>query len=148
MGVRLDVPLVHQQKTMSCWYASACMVAYFREAGPRLGIPDRWVANSGIGLADFVLLAKNEGLVAINSPSAALTEQQLEVMLRNYGPLWCAGQWDGVGHIVVLTGVDSGNVYINDPNPAVGKRVETIAWFNQKLDNHVPGCLMYKPKSN
>ncbi len=148
MAVRLDVPLVYQKKAMSCWYASACMVAYFREAGPRLGIPGRWTANNGVGLADFALLAQNEGLVAIKSPAAALTAQQLEVMLRNNGPLWCAGQWDGVGHIVVLTGVGDGNVYINDPSPSVGRRVETVAWFNQKLDNHVAGCLMYKPKSS
>jgi ABC-type bacteriocin/lantibiotic exporter with double-glycine peptidase domain len=145
MGVRLNVPLVHQRNTMSCWYASVCMVAYFREAGPRLGIPEKWEANTGINLNDFIRLAQAEGLKSIMAPAGNLTEQQLEVFLRNNGPLWCAGQWDGFPHIVVLTGVENGNVYINDPNPAKGERVETIAWFNQKLDNHVANCLMYKP---
>jgi Papain-like cysteine protease AvrRpt2 len=56
-----------------------------------------------------------------------------------------AGQWDGVGHIVVLTGVDGNNVYINDPNPRKGRRIETVEWFNQKLDRGVRGCLMYSP---
>lgn len=119
------------------------MVAYYHVAGPRLGLPEKWKSNNGIGLADFVALAKTEGLTAIKSPSGDLTEQQLTTFLRNCGPLWCAGQWDGVGHIVVLTGADGGNVYINDPNPAKKRRVETLAWFNQKLDKHVAGCLMY-----
>lgn len=143
MGVKLDVPMVVQMKNMSCWYASCCMVAYYHVAGPRLGLPEKWAANNGIGLKDFIRLAQAEGLTALRSPAGPLSEQQLTVFLRNYGPLWCAGQWDGVGHIVVLTGVESGNVYINDPNPAVKRRVETIDWFNKKLDNHVAGCLMY-----
>ncbi|WNO10042.1 papain-like cysteine protease family protein [Teredinibacter sp. KSP-S5-2] len=145
MSVRLNVPLVNQLRSMSCWYASACMVAYFREAGPRLGLPDKWNANSGINLNDFIRLAQAEGLQSVKSPTSNLTEQQLEVLLRNYGPIWCAGRWDGVPHIVVLTGVENGQVYINDPNPAKGKRVETLTWFNQKLDNHVANCMMYKP---
>lgn len=146
MSVKLNVPLVSQKRNMSCWYASVCMVTYFREAGPRLGIPDKWNANTGINLPDFIKLAKAEGLLAIRSPASDLTEQQLEVFLRNNGPIWCAGKWDGAPHIVVLTGVEKGKVYINDPSPAKGKRVETLAWFNQKLDRHVQNCMMYKPR--
>jgi ABC-type bacteriocin/lantibiotic exporter with double-glycine peptidase domain len=146
MGIKLNVPLVNQLRNMSCWYASVCMVAYFREAGPRLGIPERWNANTGIDLNDFITLAQAEGLVSIKSPTSNLTEQQLEVFLRNNGPIWCAGMWDGVPHVVVLTGVEKGKVYINDPNPAKGKRVETIAWFNQKLWRY-QNCMMYKPRS-
>lgn len=147
MSVKLDVPLVKQRRNMSCWYASVCMVAYFREAGPRLGLPDKWNANAGISLDDFIKLAQGEGLVSIRSPASNLTEQQLEVFLRNDGPIWCAGKWDGVPHIVVLTGVENGKVYVNDPNPLKGERVETLAWFNQKLDKHVKSCMMYKPRS-
>ena len=146
MGIKLNVPLVSQKRKMSCWYAAVCMVAYFREAGPRLGLPDKWNANSGINLKDFTKLAQAEGLVAVRSPANKLTEQQLEVLLRNNGPIWCAGKWDGAPHIVVLTGVEKGKVYINDPSPSKGKRVETLEWFNQKLDNHVQGCMMYKPR--
>jgi len=122
------------------------MVAYYRMAGPRLGLPEKWKTNTGINLNDFIRLAQAEGLKSIRSPASALTEQQLEVFLRNYGPIWCAGRWDGVPHIIVLTGVEQGSVYINDPNPAKGKRVENLAWFNQKLDNHVQNCMMYKPR--
>ena len=144
MSVKLDVPLVTQQATMECWYASACMVAYFRRPGPRLGLPDKWAPNRGIGLADFARLAQAEGLKSMLTPGSQVTAQQLETFLGNYGPIWCAGRWDGVPHIVVLTGVDGQTVYINDPNPARGKRIETLAWFNQKLDR-VPNCMMYQP---
>lgn len=146
MSVKLDVPLVTQARRMSCWYASACMVAYFHEAGPRLGLPKKWRDNRGIKLADFVSLAQAEGLVPIKPPPSSLTELQIDAFLNIYGPIWCAGSWDGVKHIVVLTGVENGRVYINDPNPRKGKRVESLSWFNARLDNHVPNCMMYKPR--
>lgn len=144
MSVKLEVPLVLQRASMECWYASACMVAYFRRPGPRQGLPDKWLPNQGIGLADFARLAAAEGLKSVMTPLGALSAQQLEVLLRNNGPLWCAGRWDGVPHIVVLTGVEGDKVFINDPNPGKGKRQETVAWFNTKLDR-VPNCLMYMP---
>src|SRR5690348_4477784 len=34
--------VLKQHGFMACWYASACMVAYYREAGPRLGLPEKW----------------------------------------------------------------------------------------------------------
>jgi hypothetical protein len=43
----------------------------------------------------------------------------------------------------VLTGVDGGTVFFNDPDQGV-KKSGTIAWFNEKLSNSLPGCLMYK----
>ena len=144
MSIKLNVPLVTQIKNMECWYASACMVAYYRSAGPRLGLPDKWTPNHGIGLADFVRLAQAEGLKAVPTPSSDLNALQVEAMLRNFGPIWCAGRWDGVGHIVVLTGIDGDTVYINDPNPSKRARTETLAGFNQKLDR-VPNCMMYMP---
>lgn len=143
MAIQLHVPLVPQLRSMSCWYASACMVAYYRKAGPRLGLPQKWQANIGINLNDFVRLAKAEGLKPILVPPGKLTAVQLGTFLRNWGPLWCAGHWDGFPHIVVLTGVTNDTVSINDPNPARGRRTESLAWFNQKLDRHVSGCLMY-----
>lgn len=130
---------------MECWYASACMVAYYFEAGPRLGLPDKWTANKGISIPDFISLGQAEHLQGMNVPTGPLTAQQLEVFLKNNGPLWCAGYWDGLPHIVVLTGIDGSTVYINDPNPARGARVETLDWFNQKLAR-VANCLMYRAK--
>ena len=138
--------MVVQLRNMSCWYASACMVNYFHEAGPRLGIPQKWEDNHGISIPDFVVLAKNENLQPLNAATGNFTEQQLENHLKAYGPIWCAGRWDGLPHIVVLTGVENGSVYINDPNPAKRERVESLAWFNQKLDGHVAGCMMHRRK--
>ncbi len=146
MGVKLNVPMVTQKRQMSCWYASACMVAYYRQAGPRLGLPEKWKANNGIKVSDFIKLAQAEGLKSVQSPAIALTEQQLEVVLRNCGPVWCAGMWDGLPHIVVLTGVENGKVFINDPSPSKKQRVETLAWFNEKLCNNIKGCMMYQPR--
>ncbi len=48
MSIKLDVPLVKQLCNMSCWYASVCMVTYYREAGSRLGLSDKWNENTGI----------------------------------------------------------------------------------------------------
>lgn len=142
-GIRLIVPMVPQRRSMSCWYASACMVVYFHIAGPRLGLPVKWNLNSGINIPDFVSLATAEGLKTVVHAKVAFTEDKLETILRRHGPIWCAGQWDGAPHIVVLTGISEGNVYINDPNPAVLRRVQTLAWFNTKLDMAVPNCMMY-----
>ncbi|MBT0956686.1 hypothetical protein IV417_04760 [Alphaproteobacteria bacterium KMM 3653] len=130
---------------MSCWYASACMVAYYRSPGPRQGLPAKWAANTGITLADFSSLAAAEGLKSLLTPAADLTENQLETILANNGPIWSAGFWDGVGHIVVLTGVDKGRVFINDPSPTVGAREESLAWYNAKLAKPGANVMMYMP---
>jgi hypothetical protein len=106
--------------------------------------PPRWVANEGIRALDFVRLAKVEGLKSVETPARILTSQQVEDLLRNNGPIWCAGDLDGVGHVVVLTGIDGQTVFINDPNPAKKARIETLAWFNEKLAR-VPNCMMYMP---
>jgi hypothetical protein len=34
--------VLHRHGGMACWYASACMVALFFRAGPRLGLPYGW----------------------------------------------------------------------------------------------------------
>src|SRR6266540_698244 len=112
MSIRLRVPLVAGRLGMECWYASACMVAYYFEAGPRIGLPKKWEANKGINptLGDFTALAKAEHLVPVTALNRVRTEPELEKLLRASGPIWCAGLWYGLPHIVVLTGVDSTKV--------------------------------------
>jgi ABC-type bacteriocin/lantibiotic exporter with double-glycine peptidase domain len=142
--IRLDVPKLAQQKSMSCWYASVCMVRYYFEYGPRQGLPKVWQANSGISIPKFVDLAKNEGLSSATTfRGAANTYGQNELYQALYwcGPLWCAGAWFGVNHIVVLTGVKGGNVIINDPDGGVEK-TKTVKWFNEKVAHAVPNHLM------
>jgi hypothetical protein len=143
MPIKLKVPLVAQSLQNDCWYAAACMVAYYFEAGPRLGLPAKWVANKGINptLGDFAALARVEHLEPISASNRVWDEKNLEVLLRKDGPVWCAGSWFGLKHIIVLTGVDSTNVYFNDPDGGKAKS-GTLAWFNQKLDKQLPECMM------
>ncbi len=143
MSIRLNVPLVPQLLSMECWYASACMVAYYFAPGPRLGLPAQWAANNGINptLGDFAALARNEDLTPVAAPERVWGEKNLERLLRDYGPIWSAGYWYGVPHIVVLTGVDDTKVYINDPDGAKAKN-GTLAWFNQKLAKKFPDCML------
>lgn len=144
MALKLNVPLVKQLRSMSCWYASACMVAYYRRAGPRLGLPDKWVANTGIDIPDFIQLAQNEGLKPVRRPGGNWSSGALEASLAVHGPIWCAGHWDGFPHIVVLTGVDGNQVFINDP-AGPRRRTESLGWFNTRLDKHVPNCMLFMP---
>lgn len=144
MSVMLNVPMVYQDTTMSCWYASACMVAYYHEAGPRLGLPQNYMNNTGITAQEFIKLAKVEGFSGVYPLASTITAIQLETYLRRRGPLWAAGMWNGFPHIIVITGVKTDTVYINDPDPSYGRATRTLDWFNRKLCKNLPNCLMYK----
>jgi len=128
---------------MECWYASACMVAYYRAPGPRLGLPDRWIPNEGLPVDECVRLAKAEHLLVVPMSTLHWTAGGLFSLLQTYGPIWCAGFWYGFGHVVVLTGISDSTVSINDPDgPA--RKTGTLDWFNDKLAWQVPGCMLYK----
>lgn len=142
--VQLDVPLVEQKKNMSCWYASACMVAYYREAGPRLGLPDVWKANTGLSFGAVDNLAKAEGLSVFPHPNVGkFSAADIYAALKQAGPLWCAGLWYGFGHCIVLTGTDGKNVIFNDPAGDKNKK-ETVDWFNKKLLWSLKNSLLYR----
>ena len=143
MSIRLTVPRVKQLRSMDCWYASACMVAWFFEQGPRLGLPQKWAANQGISpkLGDLITLAQVEHLKPVHAANRNWTEDDLERVLKDSGPIWSAGHWYGPGHVVVLTGVEPGKVVINDPDGGVEKE-GTLAWFNQSLGKMWPDCML------
>jgi cysteine protease avirulence protein AvrRpt2 len=137
-NVKLVVPLVKQDRSMECWYAAACMVRYYFEAGPRLGVPKAWADNKGLPMADFATLAKNEHLVSVPFPSnRQWSQDDLAVVLETKGPIWAWGMWDGVSHIVVLTGVEDGNIHYNDPS-GPKRRTMSLAHFNAKLIRNYP----------
>src|ERR1035438_9190398 len=136
------VPLVAQSTSNTCWYASACMVAYFFEAGPRLGIPEYLAKNKAVTPHEFITLAKNEGLETCNT-ATIWTEDKLSGLLSKSGPVWCAGYWYGPGHVIALYGASGGHVFFNDPNGGISKK-ETISWFNKKLAKSVQGCMMIR----
>ena len=149
LKIRMDVPLVPQARNSSCWYAAVCMVSYYREAGPRLGMPKVWQENKGISIAQESTLARNEGLTAFPLPtSKSFTEANLYAALKQAGPLWCAGNWDGEGaHIIVLTGLQDGEVYFNDPWPVdkgIKDDIRPIDWFNKWLDWSDPNTVLYR----
>ena len=81
-----------QNDRTGCWYASACMVAYFFEAGPRLGMPEKYSAKSGghapMMSEEYPTLMKNENLALIPLPeSKRWRSHRLADLLRRNGPL-------------------------------------------------------------
>ncbi|MCA8960149.1 MAG: C39 family peptidase, partial [Planctomycetes bacterium] len=147
--IRLKVPTVAQEKPNSCWHASASMIwSYWQSQtgrqGPMFTVPDAYARADTVGLypTEFITLAKNVGLKPLPL-SNQLTEADLFRDLRDSGPIWCAGYWFGVGHIIVLTGVGGGRIQFNDPDGGVEKE-DTLAWFNQKLASGIAGCRMVK----
>lgn len=154
MGYCLNVPFVTQlgigahapgggiDDPTGCWYASACMVAYSFEAGPRLGVPSLYQPGLGsepnpdggrtargghkvIGTASIPTLKANEGLVdAIEPSDNKWTASTLEKQLRQYGPIFFG--WmkthngNTYGHASVIIGVSKSlfskdKVIIHDP---------------------------------
>lgn len=45
--------------------------------------------------------------------------------------------------MIVLTGIDGGTVYLNDPDGA-REKTGTLAWFNAKLASNLAGCMQIK----
>jgi len=139
------VPLVSQPENSNiCWYCSACMVAFYFEAGPRQGIPAKILGDSAIYPSEFITLASVEHLVKVPNQQTWTTDD-LESLLRASGPIWCAGYWptSGSGHVVVLTGAGNGTVTYNDPAGRAGE-VGTISWYNKKLAASFAGCMMVR----
>ena len=144
---KLSVPLIAQSKSDTCWHASSMMIWRYWQyktgrAGPMNTLIPKWTSNNPVSPTDFINLAKKVGLKALPVKSY-FTAGDLERMLKDHGPIWCAGFWFGVGHIIVLTGVDDQIVLFNDPDggkPKMGK----LSWFNDKIDSHLDGAMMYK----
>ena len=147
--IQLDVPLAAQEKSNCCWHTSAYMIwLYWQQngkgAGPMATVTSSYaVADTrGIGPAQFITLAPRGGRKALPVKNQH-SEDDLSSYLSEYGPVWSAGFWFGVGHIIVLTGVDKGLVQFNDPDGGV-KKEGSVKWFNEKLSAQLPGCLMVK----
>lgn len=152
-SIRYDVPLEEQEYDYSCWHAAAYMVwLYWQQhgagAGPMNTLSDAYAESRSQGLSEakFVTLGKKVGLLPLPLKKNNYTETELYGVLKKHGPLWAAGAWDGQPHVVVITGVEKGYVFYNDPNggDALG---DTLHWFNTKRAK-LPGALMAKdPKA-
>jgi hypothetical protein len=128
MGVILDVPYCNQlnfpngcsplNDPTGCWYASACMIGWFFEAGPRQGVPElhssrlpaeirnrlgfqghfatgsanaqEMMRRYGGGQSEHVLLAQREHLTPVEHCAEvhSYTADELEGYLRRYGPIF------------------------------------------------------------
>jgi hypothetical protein len=147
--IKLTVPVLAQEKSMCCWHTSAMMIwQYWQQQTGRQG-PMNTVApvyddNSGLSVSAqaFITLAGKTGLTRLPSKNT-YSSADLFTLLTDKGPLWCAGVWYGFGHVIVLTGIDAGQVFLNDPDGAQ-RKTGTLAWFNQKLLNGLDGCIMSK----
>lgn len=157
----LTVPLIRQDTKDNCWYASACMLAYYRSPGPRPGVPDRTGGNrTRLNGADFVRLGASEGLKALPDAKRTWTPADFGSALTAHGPLWCAGRWHGEPHVVVVTGVwtykhgtrtngtftstEHEVVMVNDPAKAAARKVP-IADFNAKLSRNEETPILWMP---
>jgi len=153
-SIYLDVPFVTQlgiggqrDDPLGCWYAAACMVAYYFEAGPRLGIPEKfnkqftapdgstYIGHSAATFDDYKTLMKNEHLANVDKPDdKKWVGDGLAFLLRAFGPLsygWIKTR-DGVryGHRSVLIGYDEKDkeVVFHDPENAPRSRMKLADW--------------------
>lgn len=138
----LNVPFVsqldfggdqHLDDPTGCWYASACMIAYSFEAGPRQGVPalysmplpqaDGSTKTGHWAITDGWLptLMANEHLVVLDGGLPA-SVAELDLTLRQWGPLfmpWIKTHGGNTyGHISVIIGVNDVNMIYHDPENA------------------------------
>ena len=166
MPVKLKVPFVTQhhiggpinkktgQHTASgnswndwtgCWYASACMVGYYFNTGPRQGVPEIFV-NGGhhatgsqqanqLSPNHHELLAKRERLapVAKCATNHSYTVDELEELLRQGGPIFMywmkSHNGNTYGHASVIIGTTKYGIIYHDPENSPNSSM-TIAQFN------------------
>jgi cysteine protease avirulence protein AvrRpt2 len=134
-----------------CWYASASMVGYYFEEGPRLGVPELFKRTLGDGRlghhatgsgpakhlsADHHdLLAQREDLepVAHCAQDHIYTLDELEELLRKFGPIffyWMKQHGSTkYGHASVIIGTDNNGIIYHDPENAPNSKM-SIAQFN------------------
>lgn len=148
--LKLDVPTIAQELAYCCWHTSAMMIWQYWQGqtgkqGPMNTLAPTYTRNHGVSPQEFITLAKTVGLQALPVKSLHASDD-LYSYLKDHGPIWCAGHWFGPGHIIVLTGVDAGTIYFNDPGGGV-KKTGMVDWFNKKLSSSLEGCLMYKDPS-
>lgn len=149
MAVKLDVPVLAQEMPNCCWHTAAMMIWYYhqqqtRRQGPMNTVPEAYkrADTQPLYWAEFITLAKNVGMTGL-PVAKSYTADDLSALLTASGPLWCCGLWYGPCHVIVLTGIDGGTVYLNDPDRGV-KKTGTLSWFNDKLYSSAYCSVMVK----
>ncbi|MFO7996823.1 MAG: DUF4157 domain-containing protein [Dehalococcoidia bacterium] len=116
-SVHYPVPLIPQPTPDSCWAgAMAMLVSYYQGAVT----PEEIAETAGISLESCygwdVLYAAARAYGLIEIPRASYTNEGWRDLLIRHGPLWVVESGDP-SHAVVLTGISSGTVFINNPWP-------------------------------
>jgi hypothetical protein len=138
------VPLIRQEKSMSCWHAAARMLYGYKRLACIDPLPNKYATNAGINAREFIRLAQSVGLKTLPRVNMSFDWRFIDDLLRYRGPIWAAGRWNGFPHIVVITGVDQdGTLYVNDP--ALGLQKRNMGWFNERISTDVPIPMMYLP---
>jgi hypothetical protein len=145
---RLNVPAQAQVSSNTCWHTAALMIWHYSQhqtgrSGPINSFRADFAADRPIN--DWAGLAKLVGLREVGSDTA-YTSEEIKALLLAHGPLWAAGNWFGLGHCIVVTGIDSEIVYFNDPDGGV-KKTELLSWFNTKRFRAWPDSLLAKDPS-
>ncbi|WP_198371164.1 papain-like cysteine protease family protein [Roseomonas rosulenta] len=138
----LDVPFVsqldfggnlHLDDPTGCWYATACMIGYSFEQGPRQGVPALYSrplpqADGTVRMGHWTIskgwlptLMQNEHLVELEGGLSA-TLEELEVELLLWGPLFLpwlkTSAGSTYGHASAIIGTGSGGIIYHDPENA------------------------------
>ena len=145
----LNVPLLAQEQPNCCWHTAAMMIWLYHQQksgrqGPMNTVPEAYARSDTAPLywAEFITLAKNVGMIGLPMQNNYVSAD-LGNLLTQFGPLWCCGYWYGACHVIVLTGTETGRVYLNDPDQGV-KKVGTLSWFNQSLFSSASCSIMVK----
>jgi hypothetical protein len=108
-----NMKLIPQDKTMSCWYASAQMLIQWRQrrqqacetAHPDPSFVKKWNKlydnNPGITNAQISAFARDLGLAKL--PPMTPSPDYIKQLLMGHGPLWVNGN----SHITVIAGIRS-----------------------------------------
>lgn len=152
-GIYLNVPFVTQlgfgdptdpqNDSTGCWYSSSCMVAYYFEAGPRLGMPEKYDPakrrHAAIKVTEYPKLIVNEHLAIVPLPTDnKWTVDAIADLLRRYGPLsfsrFVTSKGKRYGHRSVIIGCEEKpeQIIFHDPENRPNSRV-AIETFNDNF---------------
>ena len=135
-----DVPVIPQGNLdMACWFFSAWMI-YKYQTSKNLGAEqvDQKSIERGIDPEELRPTLTKVGFKPVAPDDGAVTwdEKNIYALLRQAGPLWCAGTF-GKGdsdHVIVLTGIKGDKVHYNDPWGTGSRSTKSLSWFAQHIE--------------
>lgn len=149
MAQPYTVPLIGQGGKHTCWFASAQMLFAWKlggdglqDAAAKKEAKDIAKADTPLDLARIEAFRKAVGLhFTYLGPEQMAPAGMAKLLDRIKSPLWYAGRNNGFcdspdyGHVIVIRGVEKGNLLFNDPwPPKVGKqRTMKLETFFEKL---------------